>query len=89
MRREKVLILFVVLWTACTPLALLWGFRIDWPDNYHIDYGLPVIWSTHILNSLVGPVDIWHVSIPALLTDLLLWHVILVAVVAIVMLRTE
>ena len=58
MCKSKVLILFMILWTVSTVLALLWGFKIVWPDYDHVNYGLPLAWSTHVLSTFAGPVDI-------------------------------
>jgi len=62
-----------VVWTALTIIALTWGFRYDWPDFVHVDYGFPIVWATHTLSTIVGPADIWEVSITALSMNLLLW----------------
>ena len=89
MGKNRVRILFVILWAACTMLALLWGLRIDWPDYSHVNYGLPLAWSTHVLNTLAGPVDIWHVDLTILFVDLLIWHGILLVALAIEILRAR
>ena len=63
----------MVIWTGLTILAVTWGTRFDWPDNVHIDYGLPLVWSTQTLSTIIGPVNLWSVDITALMMDLTLW----------------
>jgi len=64
---------FAIIWTVVTIVTLTWGFRYDWPDFVHVDYGFPFVWATHTLSTIVGPADIWEVSITALSMNLLLW----------------
>lgn len=61
---------FLFLWTILTILAVTWGTRYDWPDNVHIDYGFPLVWSTQTLSTIIGPVNLWTVDIPSLMMDL-------------------
>lgn len=60
-------------WIALSIVALTWGFRYDWPDFVHVDYGFPIVWGTHTLSTIAGPADIWEVNIAALSIDLLVW----------------
>jgi hypothetical protein len=40
---KKVFILiFLIIWIFITVVTLLFGFTYNWPDNVHIDYGLPL-----------------------------------------------
>lgn len=64
---------FLFLWTILTILAVTWGTRFDWPDNVHIDYGFPLVWSTQTLSTIVGPVNLWTVDITALMMNLIFW----------------
>ena len=64
---------FAIIWTVVTIVTLTWGFRYDWPDFVHVDYGFPFVWATHTLSTIVGPADIWEVNITALSMDLILW----------------
>ena len=73
MNKTKALLGFTVLWSMGMILALTWGFRFDWPDAVHVSYGLPIVWATHTLSTIAGPVDIWYVNVLALLIDLLFW----------------
>ena len=62
-----------ILWIALTILAVTWGTKFDWPDNIHINYGFPFVWSTNTLSTITGAVNIWTVDITALIMNLGLW----------------
>ncbi len=81
MRRDFVF-LFMVIWLVVTVLALLWGFTINWPDNVHVDYGLPLTWATNTISTIAGPANLWSVSVSNLLVDLVLWLGTMTIVVA-------
>ena len=70
----SILFLFIVFWVGFTILALTWGLVFDWPDYYHVNYGFPFMWATHTLNTIAGPVDIWHVNLQALVFNLCLLY---------------
>jgi hypothetical protein len=84
-KRYWVILSFLVVWAVLTVLAVTWGTRFDWPDYVHINYGLPLVWSTQTLNTIVGPVDLWNVDVTALMMDLVFWLGIM-AIVASIML---
>ena len=69
----------MILWTIVVALVVTWGNRLDWPDNVHVDYGFPLVWSTNTLSTIVGPVDLWTVDIATLTMNLVLWSGIMVA----------
>jgi len=48
---------FIVVWLAAMFFALAWGSTFDWPDYVHVNYGLPMVWATHVLSTIAGPVD--------------------------------
>lgn len=75
MKRSKFLILisFIVIWTILTIIVLTLGNRFDWPDNVHVDYGFPFVWSTNTLSIISGAVNLWTVDITALIMNLGLW----------------
>lgn len=73
MRMKNVALVFIVTWIAFTILAVTWRVTFDWPDNVHVDYGFPLVWATHTLSTIAGPVDIWSFVLSALVMDLLLW----------------
>lgn len=85
MRRTWTIVLFMVIWTPLTVLAVTWGFMFDWPDFVHVDYGFPLVWATHTLSTIAGPADTWNVDLPALFTDLLFWMGSMVIAVAIML----
>lgn len=80
-----VILVFLVVWAVLTVLAVTWGTRFDWPDYVHVDYGVPMVWATQTLSTIVGPVDLWNVDVAALMTDLALWLGIMVIVVAVML----
>ena len=75
MTKKRILILLSlnILWVALTIIAVAWGTRFDLPDNVHIDYGFPFVWSTNTLSTIAGAVSIWAVDITALIINLGLW----------------
>jgi hypothetical protein len=73
MKKRFLIMCFLVAWIILTILAVSWGIRYDWPDNVHIEYGLPIVWATFTKSTIVGPVNIWTVDIPSLIIDLSLW----------------
>jgi hypothetical protein len=82
MRRMHVAVLFMVVWIAVTSVGLLWGFSYNWPDNGHIDYGLPLTWATNTTSTIAGPSNLWSVNLINLLIDLGFWLGIMTAVIA-------
>ncbi|UCH58007.1 MAG: hypothetical protein JSV18_03670 [Candidatus Bathyarchaeota archaeon] len=56
-----------------TIAAITLGVPYNWPDNYHVRHGFPLVWGTHTLSTIAGPADIWSVSVAALVIDLILW----------------
>jgi hypothetical protein len=75
MTKKRILILLSIniLWIILTILAVTWGTRFDWPDNVHVAYGFPFVWSTNTLITIGGVVNIWTVDITALIINLCLW----------------
>ncbi|MGD9130777.1 MAG: hypothetical protein PVH73_04295 [Candidatus Bathyarchaeota archaeon] len=72
-KSSLIVVSFLFLWTILTVVAVTWQTRLDWPDNVHIDYGFPLVWSTQTLSTIVGPVNLWAVNVSALMMDLILW----------------
>jgi hypothetical protein len=77
MKKTGIVSLFIACWIAPTTLALAWGFALNWPDFVHVDYGVPITWSTHTLSTIAGPADTWKVDIPSLVLDLIFWLAIM------------
>ena len=74
-----ILFLFLVVWSIISILGVSWGNQVDWPDNVHIDYGFPIIWSTNTLSTISGPVNVWTVNIEALILNLAFWLGVMLA----------
>jgi hypothetical protein len=85
MRRSPIIPLFMVVWTIVTVSALLWGFPYNWPDNVHIDYGLPLVWGTNTTSTITGPANLWSISTFNLLIDLVFWLSIMIAATAVLL----
>jgi hypothetical protein len=83
MRKDLVILCFMVVWVVLTIAGLLWGFYYDWPDFVHVDYGMPLTWATNTLSTFAGPANLWNVNISNLLLDLIFWLSIMIAAVAV------
>ena len=71
--------------TAVMLLAgLLTNFRYDWPDNVHTDYGLPLVWATHMESAFTGPVDVWSVDLTNLVANIAIWTILSLVLVALI-----
>ena len=80
-----IILSYLIIWTILTIFIVTWGSRFDWPDNVHIDYGLPLVWATQTLSTIIGPVNLWEVDITALIIDLALWLGIMLVVASIML----
>ncbi|MEM2987948.1 MAG: hypothetical protein QXK26_02760 [Candidatus Bathyarchaeia archaeon] len=78
MQRNLIAIIYVILWSFITTIAITLGIEHIWPDYVHVDYGYPITWGVHTLNTFHGPVDIWRVNVTALCIDLAVWLTALV-----------
>jgi hypothetical protein len=83
MRKNLVILCFMVVWVVLTVAGLLWGFHYDWPDFVHVDYGLPLTWATNTIGTFAGFANLWDVNISNLLLDLIFWLGIMIATVAV------
>jgi hypothetical protein len=54
-------------------IAMVYGRNISFPDNVHVLHGLPLVWSTHQLVTIAGPVDTWRVNMVNMIVDLVFW----------------
>jgi hypothetical protein len=66
-------------------MAVTWGTRFDWPDNVHVDYGFPLVWSTNTLSIISGAVNLWTVDITALMMNLGVWLGIMLIIEAVLL----
>jgi hypothetical protein len=75
MRKKSVILilLFMVIWLIISILGILWENRFDWPDNVHVDYGFPFVWSTNTLSTIAGATNLWTVDVGALIMNLAFW----------------
>ena len=89
MRKNLAVLLFMAIWAFLMSTALLWGLRYDWPDNVHVNYGLPLTWATNTLSTLVGPTNLWDVNVSNLLADFLFWWLIAIAVVMLILYKLK
>ena len=80
-----VILSFLIIWIIVTIIAVTWGTRFDWPDNVHIDYGVPFVWSTNTLSTISGAVNLWIVDITALIMNLVFWLGITVIIEAVLL----
>jgi vacuolar-type H+-ATPase subunit I/STV1 len=78
-----IILSFLFVWSILTIFAVTWETRYDWPDNVHIDYGFPLVWSTQTLSTIIGPVNLWTVDIPILIMTLSLWLGIMLIITSI------
>jgi hypothetical protein len=60
-------------WALASVVAMTWGTLVKWPDYLHTNYGFPLTFATHTLDTIAGPVDKWTVDIGALSIDLSFW----------------
>lgn len=54
-------------------VAMLYGRHVSYPDNVHNLHGFPLVWGTHQLVTIAGPVDTWMVSLTNIAVDLVFW----------------
>ena len=54
-------------------VAMVYGRNVSYPDNVHVLHGFPLVWGTHQLVTIAGPVDFWYVSTVNLVVDLVFW----------------
>ena len=73
-----------VAWAIATVASMMYGTTYNWPDYLHVDYGFPITFATHTLNTIAGPVDRWNLNVGSLAADLAFWSVGMVFVFLIV-----
>ena len=70
--------LFVILpvfWAIAAVVGMSYGALVAWPDYVHVNYGFPVTYAVHTLDTIAGPVDRWNMDPSALVVDLSFWFV--------------
>ena len=78
-------LLFLLVWSILTILAVTWGTRYDWPDNVYIDYGFPMVWSTQTLSTIIGAVNLWIVDITSLIMNIIFWLGIMLVITSVML----
>jgi len=89
MRKNLLVLCFMVVWAFLMTAALLWGSYYDWPDFVHVNYGLPLTWATNTQSTIAGPANLWDVNVSNLLVDLIFWLSIAVAAVALMLYKLK
>jgi hypothetical protein len=79
MRKILYILTFMIILLVITATALLWGMKYNWPDYVHVDYGLPLVWATNTLSTIIGPVNQWSVNTTNLFIDLVFWIAIMIS----------
>jgi hypothetical protein len=85
MKTKRNIWLTVIGWIALTVLSITWGVQVDWSDNVHVNYGVPLVWATHTLYTIAGAVDIWSFDYTALAINLLLWLGLMIVLVLVML----
>jgi len=65
--------LYQILVVVIMLVAMVYGRSVSFPDNVHVVHGLPLVWSTHQLVTIAGPVDTWRVNMANMIIDLVFW----------------
>jgi len=87
MQKNRLFVFSLAVLMISAILCLTWGLTIAWPDNYHVNYGVPLVWGTHTLNTIAGPVDKWAVDLFALVIDLIFWLGLMLVVAVLALFR--
>ena len=67
--------LLAAIWTVLALVAMTSGTQLNWPDFVHVNYGYPLRFAVHTLNTIAGPVDKWSLDLDAFLTDISVWFI--------------
>ena len=66
----------VIVGIALTLASVLYAKEFDWPDYYHIEYGLPVAWAIRTLSTIIGPTDSFTFQPVQFTLDFIFWSLI-------------
>ena len=89
MRKILYFLTFLIIWLIITAAALLWGITYNWPDFVHVDYGLPLVWATNTLSTIIGPISQWSVNITNLLIDVVFWMTLMIAGIVVLLYKLK
>ena len=70
MDRKK---LYQIIVAAIMLVSMIYGRNVSFPDNVHNLHGFPLVWGSHQLITIAGPVDTWYVNLINLALDLVIW----------------
>jgi hypothetical protein len=87
MRKNLIIVSFMVVWAVLAATGLLWSIKYYWPDYIHVDYGIPLTWATNTLSTIAGPANSWTVNVSNLLLDLIFWLAIMIGAVALILFK--
>ena len=73
MRRTYLAAATLLAWATAALVSMLYGVNYAWPDFVHVNYGFPLTFATHTLNTIAGPVDKWSLDLGSFAIDLMLW----------------
>ena len=59
-----------------TLASALYAAEFNWPDYYHIEYGLPLAWLIRTLSTIAGPTDTLAFQPPQFIIDWIFWSII-------------
>jgi hypothetical protein len=71
-------------WAIATVAGMTYGTYYNWPDFVHVNYGFPLTFATHTLNTIAGPVDKWSLTLDSLSVDLAFWSLGMIAIFLVV-----
>ena len=80
-RQFLIAIIIAVLWSLASVVTMTYGILLNWPDYVHVNYGFPLPFATHTLNTFAGPVDKWNLDLIALVADLSFWFLGMMVIV--------
>ncbi len=61
-RGALIVVTVAVVSSVVALLSMTLGREYPWPDFVHTDYGIPLVWGTHVVDTFIGPVDKWQIN---------------------------
>ena len=71
--RSRIEVLAAIVCAAVAVVSMTYGTTYNWPDFVHVNYGIPLAFATHTLDTIAGPVDTWSLDVGSLAADLIFW----------------
>ncbi len=81
LKLPAVLVAATAAWAIVSVVNMTYGTVVNWPDFLHANFGFPLTYATHTLNTIMGPADKWSVDVGALTADLAFWFIGMFAMV--------